>query len=495
MIALTLISIAIVLCLLSWLAMLRDYSKLKVPGPVPLPLIGNGLHFAVNSQKFLTVMKELADKFGNVYSIYLLSFRYFMVFDVNFMEGLLSSSEFISKGRSYNFLKPWLGSGLLTANGQRWKTHRKFLTPTLHFNILQNFMPVFCKNEKVLVKKLKKLADGRPIDLFPIIALAALDNVTESIMGVDMNAQIDTESKYVKAVECISNITSSRMRNSFLAVDAIFNLTSLKKSQDNALKVLHGQTKKVIDARRQELERLNIKTISDSSEIGIKNKHAFLDLLLLAEINGNKIDNEHIREEVDTFMFEGHDTTASGITFTLFCLSKHKDIQEKIYDEQKSIFGDDMQRDPTYSELQQMKYLEMVIKEALRLYPSVPLIERKMTQAADIAGFHVPADTSLVINIFEMQRSPQVYEDPLDFRPERFDSSVHRNAFSWVPFSAGPRNCIGQKFAMMELKITVAGIIKQFHLLPAGAEPKLAAELILRSQNGVHVKMIPRDKP
>ncbi|XP_053600233.1 cytochrome P450 4c3-like isoform X2 [Plodia interpunctella] len=431
MIALTLIFIAIVLCLLSWLSMLRDYKKLKVRGPVPLPLIGNGLHFAVSSERFLPVMKELADKFGNVYSIYLSSFRYFMVLDSHFTEGLLSSSEFIEKGRSYNFLKPWLGSGLLTAK--------------------------------------------------------------ESVMGVDMNAQTDTESKYVKAVECISNITASRMRNSFLAVDAIFNLTSLKKRQDDALKVLHGQTKQVIDARLLEIERLNIKTISDFSEIGIKNKHAFLDLLLLAEINGKKIDNEHIREEVDTFMFEGHDTTASGITFTLFCLSKHKDIQDKIYNEQKSIFGDDMKRDPTYSELQQMKYLEMVIKEALRLYPSVPLIERKITQAADIAGFYVPANTSIVLNIFEMQRNPDIFKDPMDFRPERFDSSVNRNAFSWIPFSAGPRNCIGQKFAMMELKITIAGIIKQFHLLPAGVEPKLAADLILRSRNGVHVKMLPRE--
>ncbi|XP_053600232.1 cytochrome P450 4d2-like isoform X1 [Plodia interpunctella] len=493
MIALTLIFIAIVLCLLSWLSMLRDYKKLKVRGPVPLPLIGNGLHFAVSSERFLPVMKELADKFGNVYSIYLSSFRYFMVLDSHFTEGLLSSSEFIEKGRSYNFLKPWLGSGLLTAKGQRWKTHRKFLTPTLHFNILQNFVPVFCKNENILAKKLMKLADGRAIDIFPIIALAALDNVTESVMGVDMNAQTDTESKYVKAVECISNITASRMRNSFLAVDAIFNLTSLKKRQDDALKVLHGQTKQVIDARLLEIERLNIKTISDFSEIGIKNKHAFLDLLLLAEINGKKIDNEHIREEVDTFMFEGHDTTASGITFTLFCLSKHKDIQDKIYNEQKSIFGDDMKRDPTYSELQQMKYLEMVIKEALRLYPSVPLIERKITQAADIAGFYVPANTSIVLNIFEMQRNPDIFKDPMDFRPERFDSSVNRNAFSWIPFSAGPRNCIGQKFAMMELKITIAGIIKQFHLLPAGVEPKLAADLILRSRNGVHVKMLPRE--
>ncbi|KAI5641923.1 cytochrome p450 domain-containing protein [Phthorimaea operculella] len=401
------------------------------------------------------------------------------------------STEFNTKGISYSYLEPWLGKGLLTASGERWRTHRKFLTPAFHFNILQNFLPVFCKNTKVLVEKLDRAADGKtPIDLFPIIALAALDNVTESIMGVCVNAQKDSESPYVKAIEDLSNLTSARMRNPVIGEDAIFNLLPHKRRQDRALKILHGQSMKVIEARREELKMLNLNKLDYNSEFGIKNKHAFLDLLLLAEIDGKKIDGTRVREEVDTFMFEGHDTTTSGIVFALFCISKNNDVQEKILEEQRAIFADDFERDPTYSELSHMKYLECVIKESLRLYPSVPFIERRVPKDIDIAGLHLPKDASVIFNFYHMQRRPEVFDEPLVFRPERFaEAKESKHAFSWLAFSAGPRNCIGQKFAMMELKVVLSAVIRQFKVLPYDQEPILCADLILRSENGVHVRL------
>ncbi|RVE41958.1 hypothetical protein evm_013398 [Chilo suppressalis] len=90
-----------------------------------------------------------------------------------------------------------------------------------------------------------------------------------------------------------------------------------------------------------------------------------------------------------------------------------------------------------------------------------------------------------------MQRHPSLYDDPLKFRPERFENTA-RNPFTWLPFSAGPRNCIGQKFAMMEMKVTISEIIRKFKVLPTGDEPQLSADLILRSLNGVKLKIVPR---
>ncbi|KOB66857.1 Cytochrome P450 CYP4L4, partial [Operophtera brumata] len=303
---------------------------------------------------FLNLLHKLSQKYGDIYLVHLFSTPYVVLSHPKYIEPIVSSSEIITKGRSYEVLKIWLGQGLLTATGQRWRTHRKFLTPAFHFNILQNFFPIFCKNGRILNEKLDALADGKPINLFPIIALAALDNVTEAIMGVSVNAQKKSDSEYVKSIEILSKILALRMQVPIIGDDVIFNLLPHKKTQDKALHFLQAQTNNVIEARKQDLKKMNMNSLGGSNDI---------------------------------VTFQGHDTTTSGIVYSLFCISKYPDIQDKIYEEQKIIFVDDIQRDPTYA-------------------------------------------------------NPAVFEDPLEFRPERFESGEIKNPFSYLVFSAGPRNCI-----------------------------------------------------
>ncbi|KAJ0179192.1 hypothetical protein K1T71_004904 [Dendrolimus kikuchii] len=488
MIALILLFVLFSVILVTWFNFLRDANRISAKGPLPLPVIGNAHMFLSGSAKIMDIFHELKLEYGDAYRVHFLSNPYVILSHPKYIEPLVTSAELISKGRSYNYLKPWLGLGLLTASGQRWKTHRKFLTSAFHFNILQNFLPIFCKNSWIYTKKLRDLADGTPVDLFPITALAALDNITESIMGVSVNAQTNSDSEYVKAIEQLAQIIALRIQVPIISPDFIFNLLPYKKKQDHALKVVHKQSRAVIEARKQELDKSNVTRLNKNEDIGIKNRNAFLDLLLLSEIDGEKIDDEKVREEVDTFMFEGHDTTASAVVYSLFCLSKHADVQEKMYEEQKSIFGDEMERDPTYAELHQMKYLDMVLKECMRLYPPVPLVERLMVKDAQLGELKVIAGTLIILNIMELHRNPDVFEDPLTFKPERFESTAGRNPFSWLAFSAGPRNCIGQRFAIMELKVVISAVIRTLRMSPADIEPQLCADLVLRSNNGVHVR-------
>lgn len=179
------------------------------------------------------------------------------------------------------------------------------------------------------------------------------------------------------------------MLDFLLRFPIFFEYSELKKKQDAALRILHGFTDSVIEKRRRELSTLKINNNDDGSqkietkeneEIGIKRKLAFLDSLLQLKVNDKPLTNLEIREEVDTFMFEGHDTTTSGITFCLYNLAKYPEAQKKCAAEILEVFGKDLNEPTTMAKLNELTYLELVIKESLRLFPSVPLIARKATE-------------------------------------------------------------------------------------------------------------------
>ncbi|XP_062554234.1 cytochrome P450 4d1-like isoform X2 [Armigeres subalbatus] len=411
--------------------------------------------------------------------------------------GVLSSPKFIEKSDEYNFIRPWLGDGLLTSSYRKWHFHRKIITPTFHFKILEQFVEIFDSQSNILIEKLTPfMKSGETFDVFPLITLCALDVICESAMGTKVNAQIHSDSEYVQAVKEITQIIHIRTYDVLARYDFLFNLSSYKKQQDKTLKILHGYTDSVIRSRRLELTSANGKTASvdGNSELGIRRKIAFLDMLLQATVDGRPLTDLEIREEVDTFMFEGHDTTTSAISFLLYRLAKHPEIQQKVYDEVKSVIGEGTNGPVTLSMLNEMNYLELVIKETLRLYPSVPFFGRKILENSEIEGKIYPAGTNLIVMPIFMGRDPEYFENPLEFRPERFETEISAekvNPYRYIPFSAGPRNCIGQKFAMAELKSVASKVLRHFEVLPpvGGQEESFIGEMILRPTYGISLKL------
>lgn len=169
-----------------------------------------------------------------------------------------------------------------------------------------------------------------------------------------------------------------------------------------------------------------------------------LDTLLRAEKEGI-IDHAGICEEVDTFMFEGFDTTSAGLTFSLMNLSLHPEMQERCY--QEIIKNIDDFNNLDISQLNKLKYMECFLKETMRLYPSVPIIMRETVQETQLAnGLILPPNTFISIHIFDIHRNPKHFENPNTFDPERFspEKSAGRHPYAFSPFSAGQRNCIGE---------------------------------------------------
>uniref|UniRef100_A0A1B6CLP6 Cytochrome P450 n=1 Tax=Clastoptera arizonana TaxID=38151 RepID=A0A1B6CLP6_9HEMI len=418
---------------------------------------------------------------------------------------LLLSTEEIQKGSSYKFLEDWLGLGLLTSTGTKWFSHRKMLTPCFHFSILETFMDTFNKKCEIFLNKLKKIPPGSEYNIYEPISLLSLDTICDAVMGIDMKTQEETNnpllSKYTSAIYLLTDVVVKRIFAPWLHPNFVFySLTSTGKRFAKSIQNLHMFTNKVVQDKRLTLQNGNTKTaVQEDSSIGIKKKQCFLDLLLERSDRLNILTDEEVREEVDTFIFQGHDTTTSGLAWTLFCLGNHPNIQEKVYNELNTIFMDE-QRNVTLNDLKEIKYLELVIKESLRLYPSVPFFHRCLRNDMKFGEYLIPAGVDVFVSAYHVHRSPEYYENPEEFNPDNFlpECIKNRPAFSYIPFSAGPRNCIGQKFAMMEMKTILAKTLLSFRIESVKKFKEFipVADVILRPKsNELNVKLYPRQQP
>uniref|UniRef100_A0A182FZV0 Uncharacterized protein n=2 Tax=Anopheles albimanus TaxID=7167 RepID=A0A182FZV0_ANOAL len=475
----------------------------KLGGPLAYPLIGNGLLFVGKSaSEYLPTVARLIQEHGKCYRLWLGNQLVIVVTDPKDVEVLLSSPKYIDKSVEYDFIRPWLGEGLLTSSGRKWHTHRKVITPTFHFKILEQFVQIFDEQSNIFAESLKPYAEsGKSFDIFLPVTLCALDVICETAMGTKVNAQLNADSKYVRAVKDITNLIQHRTFDFLIRNNFFYRFSENRRKQQAALKVLHGYTDSVIRGRREELHRTAMGNVSNvdinENDLGIKKRMAFLDMLLQSTIDGQPLTDLEIREEVDTFMFEGHDTTTSAISFLLSNLAKNPAIQQKVFDEVRNIIGDDRSRPVTMAMLNDMHYLDLVIKETLRLYPSVPMFGRKMLDNNEINGKIFPKGSNVIILPFFMGRNPEFYPDPDKFDPERFNvetSAEKTNPYQYIPFSAGPRNCIGQKFAVAEIKSLTSKILRHYELLTPleHHDETFIAELILRPEKGIFVRVKPR---
>uniref|UniRef100_A0A8C8ZAJ3 Cytochrome P450 n=1 Tax=Prolemur simus TaxID=1328070 RepID=A0A8C8ZAJ3_PROSS len=194
-------------------------------------------------------------------------------------------------------------------------------------------------------------------------------------------------------------------------------------------------------------------------------------------------------------MFEhiSHDTTASGLSWVLYNLAKHPEYQERCRQEVQELLRDREPKEIEWEDLAQLPFLTMCIKESLRLYPPSPTISRYCSQDVVLPdGRVIPKGNICAISIFGIHHNPSVWSDPEVYDPFRFDpeNSQERSPLAFIPFSVGPRNCIGKNFAMTEMKVALALTLLRFRVLP-DTEPRRKPEIILRAEGGLWLRVEP----
>ncbi|XP_076619036.1 cytochrome P450 4g15 [Colletes latitarsis] len=499
----------------------------KLPGPAGLPMIGNALEFLGSSDTIFQNFYQRSFEFNEVIKVWIGPKLIIFLADPRDAEIILSSNVYIDKSEEYKFFKPWLGNGLLISTGPKWRAHRKLIAPTFHLNVLKSFINLFNANSRAVVEKLRK-EGNKEFDCHNYMSELTVEILLETAMGVSKSTQGRSGFEYAMAVMKMCDILHLRHTKIWLRPDWLFNLTRYGKNQIKLLEIIHGLTKRVIQRKKEEYktgkrniidtsaQKADSKTttvvdgISFGQSVGIKDdldvdddvgekkRQAFLDLLIEAGQEGVVLNDQEVKEQVDTIMFEGHDTTASGSSFFLTMMGCHPEIQEKVIQELDEIFGDS-DRPATFQDTLQMKYLERCLLETLRMYPPVPVIARDIkTDLKLVSGdYTIPAGSTVVIATFKLHRQPHIYPNPDVFDPDNFlpEKTANRHYYAFVPFSAGPRSCVGRKYAMLKLKIVLSTILRNFRVRSDIKESdfRLQADIILKRAEGFKVRLEPRN--
>ena len=384
---------------------------------------------------------------------------YVVITSAESAESLLRSRRAIDKSTDYEPFRVWLGDSLFLATGDKWHRRRKLITPAFHnVNVMESFLEAMNENASVLVKRLEA-SGGQSLDVTPLVSDTTLNIVAQTAMGVSLKEH-SHDAEYRAAVQRMGVVVMARFLYPWLRNDFMFRLLGWKREQDEVVKVIHSFTRNVIRERRAAREDADPGTAAE--EEGLSRRQALLDLLLSSQKDA-QLTEEDIAEEVDTFMFGGHDTTTSGIVWTMFNIARFSDVQRKVHAELDALLPD---TPPTREDLAQLHYLENTIKESHRLLPPVVLFSRYLRFNETIAGYEIPAGTNAIHAPFIIHRDPRHWPEPEKFDPDRHrpETAATRHPFAFIPFSAGPRNCIGQKFAMMEEKTILSAILHRFRL-------------------------------
>ncbi|MCF8465607.1 MAG: cytochrome P450 [Flavobacteriales bacterium] len=373
------------------------------------------------------------------------------------------------KSYAYRVLKVLLGEGLLTSEGDFWRKQRRLLQPGFHRDRLATFVQIMTQAGQELVDKWSALPKGTEVDVSTSMMEMTLNIVCRAMFSSDVRDAMEVVNReFDLANENLIN----RVTNPF-PLPYWLPAPSVKREKEgyNAIKNVVAD---IIEKRRSSKEKYD-------------------DLLaMLMEVEdadtGEKMSNKQIQDEVITIFLAGHETTAVALTWMMHCLEENPEVEEKLAEEEKRVLNGGT---PVLDDLRELEYTRMVIDETLRLYPPAWIIGRHTLAEDQLGEYRIPNNTNCLIPVYYIHRDPKNWDEPLKFIPERFnkENSKGRHKFAYFPFGGGPRLCIGNNFALMEMQLIAPMLVRAFKLRkPKGFEFK--KEPLVTMRPSPHMKMV-----
>ncbi|CAL1299492.1 unnamed protein product [Larinioides sclopetarius] len=376
-------------------------------------------------------------------------------FRADVLKELLTNNALNDKSWAYEWIKPVLGKGLITRTYEKSKARRKVLSLCFHPGILKSFLPVFSDEAQKLVNCLQKETENDFTYISEPISLCVVDINCETIFGITIDALGNKKLERPQSVTSAADIFMSKIISPWHWVDIVFRNTRLGKEFHYHCDMLQEDTRKMIEEKKRQY-------LTKEKYTGGRKCKAMMEMLL----DGNKLADAEIDEELETFARVGHINTAASVRWALYLIGLYPDVQAKLHEELDEVFEKDLQRPVTEEDLRQLRYLDCVLKESSRLYPTVSLFARQANEDTKISGYTIPKGASCVAFLYCLHRDPEVFPDPEKFDPNRFlpENKLSIPDYAFLPFSVGPRSCMGFKYAEMLSKTIVTQMLRNFTL-------------------------------
>ncbi|XP_012368805.1 cytochrome P450 3A5-like [Octodon degus] len=465
------------------------FKKLGISGPKPLPFVGNLLSYKKGSWMFDI---ECHKKYGKMWGLYEGREPVLLIMDPDMIKTVFVK-EFYSVFTNRRRIRPsvMMRNSVFSAEDEQWKRIRTLLSPTFTSGKLKEMFPIIERYAGVLLKNLQQEAKkGAPVSMKEILGAYSMDVITGTSFGVNIDSLNNPQDPFVQKAKTLINFD---FFNPLIFLGFLFSFCVPIFEMLN-LSVFAKESKQffINFVRRVRKNRLDMNQ---------KHQTDFIQLMINSQ-NSKETESYKALSDVEitvqsiSFIFAGYETTSSTLSFIMYELATHPDIQKKLQQEIDAALPN--KAFPTYDILAEMEYLDMVVNETLRLYPIANRLSRVCKKDIEINGVFIPKGTVLVVPVFALHHDPKYWKNHEDFFPERFSKKNKENTepYAFLPFGIGPRNCIGMRFALMNMKIAITRILQHFSLQPCKETQiplKLSRKNILQPEKSIVLKVVSRN--
>jgi cytochrome P450 len=370
-------------------------------------------------------------------------------------------------------LGPALGTGLVTSDGETWRALRKLISPIFDPRSVEGYAPVITTATAGLLRRWSGLSHGAVVDVHKAMSALALEIISRAVFDAD-------SSEMAELIERSSAEYQTAMTFSFWGVIPVLKEIWARH------KIRQGR--RIVRQLDEAIYRLIGRRLDHLGKIGSAD---LLGRLITVRHNetGDGLSPQAIRDQVVTIMMAGHETTASALGWIWFLLSQHPAEERRLHRELGEVLKG---RAPTFADIPNLPYTRMVIQEGMRLYPPVHTLSWRQAAADDcVCGRRIPEGSIVWVVPWVLHRNPALLENPERFDPARFspERSAGRSRFAYLPFSTGPRVCVGATLAMTEAMLIVAAIAQTYRLRLADTVPEPQGLVTLRSRHGLRMSL------